>query len=179
MGSSNIQTLYSRDVWSCIEKDTVTTRSNDGAHLPVRGATNCFTIQPIDSQGIAWCTECCSCGMEHADFCNIACGWTVRKEGSSVKCWVLIIEEEVPDKVVEVDLSYMLPVSAQFLWFQILTLDKVSIPTITHFPGNQDSPPSFSFYFPPSHMPEDRTNKMDYGSQLIVQDRQENYWSPP
>ena len=44
-------------------------------------------------------------------------------------------------------------VSAQFLWFQILTFDKVSIPTITHFPGNRDSPPSFSFYFPPSHIP--------------------------
>ena len=37
----------------------------------------------------------------------------------------------------------------------------------------------FSFYFPPSHTPEDKTNKMDYGSRLIVQDRQENYWSPP
>ena len=28
------------------------------------------------------------------------------------------------------------PVSAQFLWFQISTFDKVSIPTITHFSGN-------------------------------------------
>ena len=36
-------------------------------------------------------------------------------------------------------------VSVQFLWFQILTFDKVLIPTITHFPGNQDSPPSFPF----------------------------------
>ena len=27
-------------------------------------------------------------------------------------------------------------VSMQFLWFQISTFDKVSIPTTTHFPGN-------------------------------------------
>ena len=34
-------------------------------------------------------------------------------------------------------------VSAEFLWFQISTFDKVSIPTVTHFPGNRGSPPSF------------------------------------
>ena len=109
VGASNIQTLHSRDVWSCIEKDTVTTRSNNGARLPARGAMNCFVIQPVDSRGIAWHAGCCSCGMEHTDFCDTACGWTVGKEGGSVECWVPIVEEEVPDKVIEVDLSYMLP----------------------------------------------------------------------
>ena len=68
----------------------------------------------------------------------------------------------------------MVVVSVQFLCLQILTFDKVSTPTITHSPGNRDSLCSFSFYFPPSHTPEDNTNKMDYGSQLIVQDKQEN-----
>ena len=32
--------------------------------------------------------------------------------------------------------SEMMSVSVQFLWFQILAFDKVSIPTITHSPGN-------------------------------------------
>ena len=49
---------------------------------------------------------------------------------------------------------------------------------ITHFPGNRGSPPSFSFYFPPLHTPEDKMDKMDYRLRLIVQDKQENYWSP-
>ena len=52
-------------------------------------------------------------------------------------------------------------VSMQFLWFQILTFDKVSIPMVTHFPGNRGFPPSFSFYFPPSHTLEDKMNKVD------------------
>ena len=30
----------------------------------------------------------------------------------------------------------LMNVSTQFLWFQISTFDKVSIPTITHLPGN-------------------------------------------
>ena len=33
--------------------------------------------------------------------------------------------------------------------------------------------------FPSSHMPKDRTNKMDSGSRLVVQNKKENYWSPP
>ena len=65
------------------------------------------------------------------------------------------------------------------LWFQISTFDKVSIPTITHSPDNRDSPPSFFHSFPSTHTPEDRTNKIDFGSRLVVQNKKENYWSPP
>ena len=59
-------------------------------------------------------------------------------------------------------------VSTQFLWFQISTFDKVLIPTTTHFPGNWDSPPSFSFYFSPHT--RDKTNRIDSRKWLIVQD---------
>ena len=47
--------------------------------------------------------------MEYADVFDVAGGWTGRKWESSIECWVLLIEEELPDEVVEVDLSYVLP----------------------------------------------------------------------
>ena len=59
-------------------------------------------------------------------------------------------------------------VSAQFLWFEISTFDKVSIPTVTHFPGNRGSPPSPFLLFPSSHTPEDKMDKMDFEVRLIV-----------
>ena len=67
------------------------------------------TIQPTDAQSIARCTERGSCRMEDVDLHGVACDWAVGKGGSSVEFWVLFVEKEALDKIVEVHLTYVFP----------------------------------------------------------------------
>ena len=75
----------------------------------MRGAVNRFVIQSTGAGSVTWCTEGGSCRVEYVDVFDVAGGWTGRKWESSIECWVLLVEEELPDEVVELDLSYVLP----------------------------------------------------------------------
>ena len=66
-------------------------------------------IQSTGAGSVTWHTEGGGHQVEYADVFDIAGGWTGRKWESSIECWVLLVEEELPDKVVKVDLSYVLP----------------------------------------------------------------------
>ena len=43
------------------------------------------------------------------DFCHVARAWALGKGRGAIECWVLIIKEKLPDKVIEVDLANVLP----------------------------------------------------------------------
>ena len=47
--------------------------------------------------------------MEYTDVCHVACDRAVGKGGGSIERGILVVEKKVPDKVVKVHLSYVLP----------------------------------------------------------------------
>ena len=68
--------------------------------------------------------------------------------------------------------------ACNFYGFKFRSLTKFQFPQSLIFLVIEAPHLLFFFYFLPAHT-EDKTNKMDFRLQLIVQDKQENYWSPP
>ena len=68
-----------------------------------------LAVETTSPRWIAWRTEDCGCGVENGYLLGGFGGWAEREGGRLGGSWALLVEEEHPDKVVEVHLTGLFP----------------------------------------------------------------------
>lgn len=91
-----------------VQNNTIASGRDDVACLPAGCGPNCFAVQAASPRRITRRTECGGRRVENGDLLCVCSGGAESEWRSPIECWILFIEEKVPDKVIKVYLTDVL-----------------------------------------------------------------------
>jgi hypothetical protein len=82
---------------------------NDVTRLPPWGAPDGLAVQATNSRRVTWCAEDRGCRVKNGDLLNVFRSWAEGEGRGPSEGWMLLVEEEDSDEIVEVNLTDVVP----------------------------------------------------------------------